>query len=204
MRSIGMGKLPAIVALMLASAIVAFNGARLLALLYTQYSGELVDSHVADSHSAATQAQTLAPWQLGGHRAQLRLRRNTAANVLEASTESLRWAPSDPYLWFEFAQAAALRGFYGDTLAYALRQVNHLAENSPTLQGAVTHMGIRHWPYGDAASRREWLASARFVLKTNGRQYLRAAKKSGGAARLCWTLGPELNLSVWCDAHFKD
>jgi len=189
----------------IAASLIFLSGERLLSALYVTYAKELAASHrAAHAGAAAVQAQRHAPWRIEAYRAQLHAGNDQGGQLVSVAAQALGWSPSDPYLWAELARQLAIRNSFGNSQAWALRNIEELAPNSPQLRYINAWFALRYWQRGSPEVRQYWLNSMRFLLRTQPRRYLAYLKRHGQTERLCWIVASELNLIAWCDAQHRD
>lgn len=190
--------------LVIGSLVLVLQVSRLETALLVQHARAAAARGEGQTRSLAQQAQRSTPWLARAYTVQLAAPNRNRRELVSAAAEALRWTPADPYRWADFSNVLVAVEQYGTPLSHALARVNTLAANSPTLQRANVEMGINHWSRGDRHAREQWLRSADFVMRSQGRKFVRSLRRSGRDAEFCRTMGPHQESARWCEARFRE
>lgn len=190
-------------ALLLTLVVTALLGRALFADLYAEHgqSRRRAAPTGAVALEATRIATRLAPWQAQAWRAyaQSLASRGEHSSALEPLREALRRAPADASLWLDLARALARDGNFGAPLEHAVATAQRLAPNSPSVQLALAMEGAQFWRHASAPMQELWLASMRFALRRNARQFLLFVAAAQREEYVCGYVGAELDLARWCE-----
>lgn len=151
--------------------------------------------------AAARLASRITPWSerrqaLSGW-VSIETQRMAEADVSYRS--ALRWAPADPLLWAEYAQALSRQNRFDEAALLATRRAQSLAPNSPAVQGMIAALGLSFWPRGSQELRHAWQIAMRYELDHNRNSFLNQVLVRGQTRVFCTGPGPGLGETRWCE-----
>lgn len=179
------------------------HGSTLLGGAYARYAERHLDRPRDPSVvEAAALATRLSPW------AQRRLALAgwiaTEADQPEIADayyrRALRWAPGDPLLWAEYAQARSRRGHFDAATLAATQQALYLAPTSAAVQHAIAAIGLSYWRRGTPELHAAWQRALRYELDHNRGQFLQQVLRRGQSAVFCADLAARVGEQRWCSA----
>lgn len=176
------------------------NVATLLGIGYADVAEHRLALADPTAVAAAGVAARVSPWS-SSHAALLgwTLAENHNSGEAQAAyLTALRWAPADPLLWAEYAQALARLGRFDDSLTQALTQSQALAPQSPAIQTTLAEMGVSYWSHGNAEQRALWLPSMRYELDHSRASLLGVVMTRGRGQTFCRGPAHALHEDEWC------
>jgi len=193
-------------AALLAGLVLLLNLLNLSAFAYSRYAEARLD-RLPDprAETASSVAQALTPWS--ARRVAVNgwiLAVGGSADASAAAYErALRWAPADPLLWTEYAQALARGRLFDERLPLATRRALALAPNSPAVRQSVSHMGLSYWRHGSPELKELWRQSTRWELDHNRLSFLRSLDDLEYRAPFCRYHAQELGEEAWCQGSLS-